>query len=395
MKCFIAYAAGINFSPRYQQESTKRVAICQFCCQLLCLCDHWLITTNGFSLNCRMVKKSVLRDSLSLSLFWTGILLLPIGRSWWLDTLHLEYKFYLICWLLGILLFPIQLHFYSKRKFHQPGMWWLFSAQLLIGIALGSAYQFYINQNIVTKSIRFNSADWQGIEPGSTTLHFVSGDAYSVFYLYALHTAISLIWLYNGALKKKQLNEEQLKAKLATSQIKVLQSELQPHFIFNTLHTASSLMEEDVEKAQLLLEKFAFLLRHYLSIVSHQFYTLEEEIDFLKKYIDVQQIRSSARIEMQVDMKSFGDHVLVPVIFLQPIIENAIKHGWHDRHQDFVITIQIQVNNGYCDFSILDSGTPGEQIISEGIGLRNLRDRLRVLYEVILHLIIDLSMDVF
>jgi anti-sigma regulatory factor (Ser/Thr protein kinase) len=328
-----------------------------------------------------MVKESVIRHSIILSLFWTGILFLPIGRSWWIGTFSQEYQFYMVCWLLGVTLFPVQFYLYRQSDLDQ-GTWrcW-FIGQLVIGVGIASFYQYYIDQHVITKSIRIHDSDWQGIVANTATVRFVSGDAFSVFYLYFIHASLGIIWLYNIALTSRKLNELSLKNRLTASQIKLLQTEFQPHFIFNTLHTANSLMEEDVAKAQLLLEKFAYLHRHYLSIVNHQFYMLEEEIDFLREYIEVQQIRSSTSILMQTNASTINDNILVPVIFLQPIIENAIKHGWHNRQLDFIIDIQIRVHEGYCEFKIVDSGAPLEQEISEGIGLRNLRDRLTVLYE--------------
>lgn len=315
-----------------------------------------------------------------LGLIWTSILLLMVGRSVWIDAVDSELWFHCMAWCLGLVLYPLQIRF-IKWQFQTIEHWGVIIAiHLTLAVLFGGMYHYFASSSmIIQETVVPNGMTWEGVVP--KTGQFYPGQEYSVFFLYFFHAGIALLLTYHERLKEKELREVNLRGMLATSQLKALQAELQPHFIFNTLNAVSSLMEEDTAQAQCLMEKFSFLLRSYLDIINRQFYTLRDEIEFLQEYIEVQRLRSTTGITFQADLDDDCLNTLVPVIFLQPIIENSIKHGWKDRHSRFTIQLACSASEGKISITIQDSGAATEQIIKEGVGLRNLRERLGVMFK--------------
>lgn len=321
------------------------------------------------------------RSWLLLGGIWTSILLLPVGRSAWIDTLGQEYLFYLGTWVVGVGLYPFQLKWLSKIYDTNRGWRKIILIQLSVGLILASLYYVYSSQTaIISSPIIMPGGDWQGITARPASFRFISGDPFSVFYLYCLQGSIAVLFVYNGKLKEKELIEATLQSRLTTSQLKVLQSELQPHFFFNTLHAINNLMEENVEQAQLLVEKLANLLRHYLSIITKPFYSVQEEISFLEEFVEVHQIRHDGQIDLRVDTDGDSEPVLVPVIFLQPLIENSVKYARPTAARKLEIFIRIRCHERRLHIVVGDNGKNDRVALREGVGLRNLRERLQVLY---------------
>ena len=155
--------------------------------------------------------------------------------------------------------------------------------------------------------------------------------------------------------------------------------QLQPHFLFNTLHTIASLMEEDVKAAQRMIARLSELLRLTLEHVGEQEVPLFKEVEFLKCYLEIEEIRFHDRLRVQYRLPAEVMNAKVPTLILQPLVENAIRHGIAPNAPGGVIAISASQDNGSLRLEVRDNGR-GASSVNQGVGLSNTQKRLEQLY---------------
>jgi two-component system, LytTR family, sensor kinase len=201
--------------------------------------------------------------------------------------------------------------------------------------------------------------------------------------IYAIIVLVSLTVDYYRRLQKREVDLTRLEKQLADAQLQALKMQLHPHFLFNTLNSVSALMYKDVEAAEEMVRKLTNFLHMTLESSGSQEVTLEKELDFLNYYLQIEQIRFQDRlaIEMKIDPATLDARV--PNLIMQPIVENAIRHGIATRSAHGHIQISSQRQNGVIQLQVLDNGPGLEQEngeIREGVGLSNTRLRLQQIY---------------
>jgi two-component system LytT family sensor kinase len=176
----------------------------------------------------------------------------------------------------------------------------------------------------------------------------------------------------------------ELQAQLAQAQLLSLKMQLNPHFLFNTLHSISALIQEDAEGAETMIARLSDLLRISLDNPSEQEVPLRQELDFLKLYLEIEQIRFEDRLTVQFEIDSEAMEALVPNMILQPLVENAIKHGIANRSEGGRVVIAARKRATDLLLRVYDNGSdlPADAIFSfkEGVGLATTRGRLDRLY---------------
>jgi two-component sensor histidine kinase len=180
---------------------------------------------------------------------------------------------------------------------------------------------------------------------------------------------------------ERQLREIHLREQLTRAQLGMLKMQLQPHFLFNTLHAVSSLMRSDVAGADRMLSRLADMLRQTLQSSETQFVRLEEEIETLQPYLEIERIRFGERLRVQVELGACRD-AIVPHMLLQPLVENAIRHGIAPLEGGGLLSITASRRHGSLVLRVRDTGRglrPGA-VDGHGVGLSNTRQRLRHLY---------------
>lgn len=188
---------------------------------------------------------------------------------------------------------------------------------------------------------------------------------------------------FYGKYQERQLFSSQLEAQLANAQLEVLKIQLEPHFLFNTLNSIAALARHNGEAAEHMTLQLADLLRMSLDGVGVHEVPLHQELAFLQKYIDIQQVRfhDRLRVETEIDPRTFD--TLVPNLILQPLVENAIRHGIGPRRGPGLVRITTWRDRDDVWMEIRDDGlgfTRGGLMPPEGVGLRNTRERLHQLY---------------
>lgn len=202
-----------------------------------------------------------------------------------------------------------------------------------------------------------------------------------VFSVQAVIIAIYYGVHYFRAYQRRELVASQLETELSRAQLNVLRMQIQPHFLFNTLHSISALMETDVKAARRMIAQFSDLIRVSLDEDASQEIPLEEEVQFLKRYLSIQEMRFQDRLTVEFAIQQEALPVLVPRLLLQPLVENALKHGIARQRGQGIVTIEATVNNGKLMLRVQDNGPGlGGHPVREGIGLRNTRARLEKLY---------------
>jgi signal transduction histidine kinase len=188
---------------------------------------------------------------------------------------------------------------------------------------------------------------------------------------------------YNRTLRERELRAAQLEAQLATARLQALKSQLQPHFLFNTLHSISSLMLTDVRAADRMMTRLGDLLRMSLESAGTQITTLSHEVEFLNCYLEIEKVRFAERLNITLDISPETLDASVPHLLLQPLVDNAVKHGIAKLPDGGEIRIAAKKRAGQLQIEISDNG-PGLStkgtLPSSGLGLRITRERLRSLY---------------
>lgn len=201
--------------------------------------------------------------------------------------------------------------------------------------------------------------------------------------VYVSTVAFCYIWEFFRRSTEANQKAAALERSLLTSRLELLKGQLNTHFLFNTLHTISSLVIRNKgEEANSILLKLGELLRFALKDNKEQLIPLEKEIEILKLYLDIQQTRFNSRLDIKIDYAPELGHVLVPALLLQPLVENAIRYAVEPFKETGKIVINIRKIDDMISVTIADNGqTPFETInFNTGIGLQNTRERLEQLY---------------
>ena len=192
---------------------------------------------------------------------------------------------------------------------------------------------------------------------------------------------------YSGYRRARQLDlrESRLEAELVRAQLHALQLEIQPHFLFNTLNSISALIRlKDDDGALKMLLGLSDLMRTALEQPKNQLVTLAAEIEFVKRYIDLQRARFADRLQVQYQIGEGCDAIAVPTFLLQPLVENALRHGAAPRPGPCQVRIGARNENGRLRLWVADDGVGlprGFNVDRDsGTGLRNTRSRLAQLY---------------
>jgi sensor histidine kinase YesM len=189
---------------------------------------------------------------------------------------------------------------------------------------------------------------------------------------------------YYRRYRRQELDASRLAASLSQARLENLEHRLQPHFLFNTLNLISATMHEDVDKADRMIARLSDLLRRSVQQRASQEVELHEELDTLGIYLDIMRARFEDRLEVNVVSDPAAATTLVPSFLLQPLVENAIKHGIAEREEGGRIDVQARTNGSRLVLSVVDDGPgtdrPAETLLSSGTGLSSTAERLRALY---------------
>ena len=189
---------------------------------------------------------------------------------------------------------------------------------------------------------------------------------------------------YYREVQARAVNEAHLETRLMEARLKTLQAELHPHFLFNTLHAISTLVHTNPDSADRMISRLSDLLRLTFDRSGAPRVPLQEELEFLQKYLEIEQTRFQDRLTVRYDIDPATLDAEVPRLILQPIVENAIKHGVSPRSGPGLVQITSRVEGDQLWLEVRDNGVglsgSARTQFRSGVGLANTRDRLECLY---------------
>ena len=189
--------------------------------------------------------------------------------------------------------------------------------------------------------------------------------------------------VYHRRFREREFRASQLETQLAKARLQTLKSQLQPHFLFNTMHSISSLMLTDVPAADRMMTRLSDLLRMSLEKDGVQITPLSCELDFVNGYLEIEKIRFEDRLKVSVEVAPNALDAQVPHLILQPLVENAVKHGISRRSSGGEIGIAATYDERNLYLRVSDNGPGMNESSPEergGLGLRATRERLQALY---------------
>lgn len=198
--------------------------------------------------------------------------------------------------------------------------------------------------------------------------------------IYILITAFYYTIYYSARLKEKMEEERRLRELVTETQLNELKSQINPHFLFNSLNSVSYLTIAEPEKAQEMVIKLSNFLRYSLKHKENMLVSLHQEIDHIKLYLDIEKVRFGDKLNALFDLEDCED-CLIPNMILQPLYENAIKYGVYETTSQVTINTKILKSNGTLIIGISNNYDPDAVAKKgEGIGLHNIRKRLGLVY---------------
>jgi two-component system LytT family sensor kinase len=204
-------------------------------------------------------------------------------------------------------------------------------------------------------------------------------------FLYAQAAAVTHGIHFYREYRERDLSASRLAAQLAEAQLSILRMQLHPHFLFNTLNTISALIHRDVRAADRMLAMLGDLLRDSFEKIGAQEVALRQEMGFLERYLEIEKTRFQDRLRVQTRIAPETLDALVPNLILQPLVENAIRHGISRRAGSGSIEVSSWCDDGMLAIRVRDDGPGLPELTNElqgrpGVGLANTQARLRQLY---------------
>lgn len=204
------------------------------------------------------------------------------------------------------------------------------------------------------------------------------------FLIYFAMIGIINVYYYIKKVRNIEVQKAQVETHLANAKLNMLKAQLHPHFIFNTLNSISALVEIDKEKTQNLIADFGDLFRDILEFKDENLIPLKKELEILDKYISIISVRFSDHLSIEKDIQENVENELVPHMLLQPMVENALKHGYGYNATELNVKLKIFKKENFLYIEIENNGQPlkqsFEELLQQGTGLKNTQDRLKTLY---------------
>ena len=242
-------------------------------------------------------------------------------------------------------------------------------------------------QTVLAVGARVLGAPWFGVEIASPYRMLMAALLQNLDWDYMIYLCIvglSHAVYFHRQAQDRALRESQLEARLAEAQLQALQRQLQPHFLFNTLHAIFTLVRHNPAAAEQMIERLSELLRVTLKNTATQEVPLAEELTYLDKYLAIEKVHFGDRLQIEMDVPLGVQDGLVPYLVLQPLVENAIRHGLAPRRAQGCLRVSGRRDGDQLVLVVSDNGSGVSSAhlltLNKGVGLANTRARVERLY---------------
>ncbi len=200
-------------------------------------------------------------------------------------------------------------------------------------------------------------------------------------FIYGLIILSYFLFVSLSNLSEKNAKEARLESLVKETELKMLRSQINPHFLFNSLNSISSLTITDPEKARDMIVKLSEFMRYALSRKDEQPVTLQNELENLRLYLDIEKVRFGDKLTTQEIIEPGCLSLKIPVLLLQPLYENAVKHGVYESTENVRIMTEAKINDGYIEIIISNNYDPAPSSKrGTGTGVSNVTRRLELYY---------------
>lgn len=318
---------------------------------------------------------------------WTLLALLTAGRN------HLTYTrlgydvpavttltssftdFYLWA-LVSIFLFKLC----AKTPIEKPHLWRNLSIYTVLSVVL----TFLLGIVSVPIFLFLTGGDFAELGNIFDSIVFSPWNLYQGFFTFWATVAVGHAVNYNRRAREREMRLRNLAVQLAEAKLSALKMQLQPHFLFNTLNSIAALLRRDADKAEHMIAYLGEFLRMTLNASDANQTKLEKELHFTKTYLKIEQIRFQDKLKTSFEIAPDALDSSVPTLILQPLIENAVRHGFADKSADCRLLICAAKKGNRLHIEIRDNGTGFDGDLADdsahGLGLRNTKQRLRETY---------------
>jgi sensor histidine kinase YesM len=209
----------------------------------------------------------------------------------------------------------------------------------------------------------------------------------TIFLGLSFGTVLSLFFIFKKQLQTTEIQLQEEQIKLLTSEknalqmhLSLLQAQIEPHFLFNTLANIEGLLKQDAERAGAMLQNLTRYLRRSLSKSRKSHVTLREEIEMIRAYLEIFQIRMGNRLRYQIEIDPLLNEITVPPMILQPLVENSILHGLEPKAEGGEIIVMAHYQNDKMVLEVMDTGQGLGSANKQGVGMNNVKERLALFY---------------
>ena len=321
---------------------------------------------------------------LVLTIFYTVFEIIHFSKLWFfIDLQNMPWPehvggLYVIDWVI-VILYMTFIAWYTKSLISKNVPWKkIFLLHFLFSILIS----FIIRIALESYELWIKNIDPQTLTLEKLLLNFLA-NIDTNFLIYFAMVFIIYSYYYQEESVRNQVQKSLLERQLLDSRIRMLTSQLQPHFLFNTLNSISSLVQINQKKAQDTIADLSDFLRQILYHGESNFISVKKEFKILEKYLNLLKTRfwDQLHIEEKIDPALLEKEI--PALILQPLVENAIKHGFSAKNPALEIVIAAYADKDFMYFSVSNSGNPlrdSKTVYTRGIGLSNLRERLETIY---------------
>ena len=275
--------------------------------------------------------------------------------------------------LTGFVLTSVFLRPVYKRFGNRLSIGWLVLLVLICATILGAAWTAIESVYVYLTNAAFNTNNYLARSPRIALDYAMTLTAWSALYL-----GVKNWWSW----QKERENALQSSALADKARLEMLRYQLNPHFLFNALNSIRASVDEDSKRAKQMITQLSEFLRYSLLHESAKKIPLRDEIEAVQNYLAIERIRFEDKLSVEFDVEKKAEDFRVPCFLLNPLVENAIKHGLQTNAKPLEIKISASVTDNKLLLEVANSGklTGGESANGNGIGLKNVRERLEKLF---------------
>jgi hypothetical protein len=219
------------------------------------------------------------------------------------------------------------------------------------------------------------------VVPRQLFMKILPWQAAAGFFMGVITLFVYYLFLSEEKIKEKEMQEAQLKALVRETELQFLKSQLNPHFLFNTLNNLGNMILQRPDEAREILVQLSAYLRNVLEQGKEEITTIRGELEQIRLYLGLEKIRFEERWDYRETVREGCEEMTFPVMILQPLFENAVRYAYYGAHRESIIRFLCEKEEGYVVITLINSYDPAAPVPEgQGIGLRNIRKRLSLIY---------------